>query len=262
LKDLRSMLQFVGDNAKRVGAELVGTHFALVGESEFAPVVKKIRDSNADVVLSMLVGDSTVSFFRALADAGILPRVLPVVSLSLGENELGQMGELAAAGNYVARTRFPWSDATGGDGFGTRFKKKYGAHRPISESMESAYLGVHLWAAAVEKAGTDETEKVRQALKSQELVVMGAKVRIDASNQHAWKVFQMGKITNDNTIENVKTETEALPPIPFPPPRTRGEWEQFSRALYETWDHNWANPHKPASLGGKPIKEKKRHKKK
>ena len=46
------------------------------------------------------------------------------------------------------------------------------------------------------------------------------RVHVDPSNQHAWKVFEVGKITSDNNIEVVMTGDAPLPPIPFPPPRT------------------------------------------
>ena len=245
----------IGDNVKDVGGEMVGTQFALVGELDFAAVVKKIEKAKPQVILNMLVGDSTVAFFKALSDNDISPRTLPVLSFALGENELAQMGNATPAGNYVARTRFPMQATTGDDSFVARFKKKYGAHRPVSEVMEAAYYGVHLWAAAVEKAGTEESDKVRATLKEQEYPVAGARIRVDPSNQHTWKLFQVGKILADNTIEVVKTSDDPLPPIPFPPPRTRGEWERFSTDLYKSWGENWANPAHP---GDKKKKRKKK----
>ncbi len=245
----------IADNVKEAGGEMVGTQFALVGELDFSQVVKKIEKAKPQVILNMLVGDSTVAFFKALSDNDISPRTLPVLSFALGENELAQMGSATPAGNYVARTRFPMQPGAGDDTFTARFKKKYGAHRPVSEVMEAAYYGVHLWAAAVEKAGTEETDKVRSALKEQEHAVAGARIRVDASNQHTWKLFQVGKILADNAIELVKTSDEPLPPIPYPPPRTRGEWDRFSADLYKSWGENWANPNRPGE------KKKKRKKK-
>ncbi len=245
----------ISDNVKDAGGQMVGDYFALVGELDFAAVVKKIEKSKPQVILNMLVGDSTVAFFKALSDKEISPRTLPVLSFALGENELAQMGSATPAGNYVARTRFPMQSGSEADSFVARFKKKYGAHRPVSEVMEAAYYGVHLWAAAVEKVGTEEADKVRAALKEQEFAVAGARLRVDPSNQHVWKLFQVGKILADNSIEVVKTNEEPLPPIPFPPPRTRGEWNSFSSKLYEQWGENWANPAHP---GDKKKKKKKK----
>lgn len=245
----------ISDNVKDAGGEMVGEQFALVGDLDFEAVVKKIEKTKPQVILNMLVGDSTVAFFKALSEHEISPRTLPVLSFALGENELAQMGNATPAGNFVARTRFRMEGDKSEDSFATRFKKKYGAHRPVSEVMEAAYYGVHLWAAAVEKVGTEEADKVRAALKEQEYSVAGARIRVDPSNQHTWKLFQVGKILSDNTIEVVKTSEEPLPPIPFPPPRTRGEWNSFSSKLYEEWGNNWANPAHP---GDKKHRRKKK----
>jgi urea transport system substrate-binding protein len=128
-----------------------------------------------------------------------------------------------------------------------RFKRKYGEHRAVSEVMEASYYGVFLWAAAVARAGTADNNKVREALKEKEFELGEVTIRIDASNQHAWKLFEIGKIGNGNHIEVVKTDAEAIPPIPFPGPRTRAQWASFSQSLFEKWGDNWANPLKPHS---------------
>jgi urea transport system substrate-binding protein len=235
----------VGDNVKGLGAEMVGSHYSLVGEYEFASAVKKIEKAKPSIILNMLVGDSIVAFSKALVDADITPRVLPELSFTLGENELAQLGNFSLAGNYIARTRFQPAPGDQEDSFAQRFKKKYGSHRPVSEVMEAAYYGVHLWAAAAEKAGSEDAGKVRLALKGQEFVLPGARVHVDPSTLHTWKLFQIGKITNDNGIEVIKTDEAPIPPIPFPPPRTRGEWDAFSQDLYKKWGENWANPQKP-----------------
>jgi urea transport system substrate-binding protein len=241
------------DAIREARGKIVGTHYALVGEVDFTAIVRKIEKADPQVILSMLVGDSTIAFLKALSEADITPEARPVVSLALGENELAQLGQKVLAGNYVARTRFQRlpqdkeRDQGGdkGDGFAQRFRKKYGAHRAVSEIMESAYVGVHLWAAAVERAGSEDASKVRLALKEKEYDLAGVRVRVDASNQHTWKVFEVGRITSDNTIDVVKTGDTPLPPIPFPPPRTSREWSDFAEGLHKQWGDNWANPEKP-----------------
>jgi urea transport system substrate-binding protein len=193
----------------------------------------------------MLVGDSIVAFFKELVGANITPRTLPVLSFTLGENELAQLGPVSLAGHYLARTRFPESPSTKDESFARRFRKKYGEHRQTSEIMESVYYGVLLWAAAVEKAGSEDVSRVRIALKDKEYALGGARVRVDPSNQHTWKIFEICRIISDNRLEVIKSSEAPIPPIPFPGPRTRAEWEAFSQQLYTSWGDNWANPLKP-----------------
>lgn len=238
----------VQEGIEKLGGEVVGSHYSLVGELDFAAVVKKIEASEPQVILNLLVGDSVVFFFKALVEANITSRTLPVVSFSMSENELTQVGNLSLSGNYVVRSRFPQVDPAAEDSFSRLFQEKYGKHRPVSDTMEAAYYGVYLWAAAVAKAGTVEVNAVRQALKQQEYTLGDVRISVDASTNHTWKVFQLGRLRSDNSIETIQTAEAPLPPIPFPPPRARADWESFRTALYQQWGGNWANPEKPKVL--------------
>ena len=241
----------IEDQIKSLGGEVVGTHYAVVGESQFGPVVKKIEKSHPDMIINTLVGDSVLSFFRALIEEDLTARTLPVLSFTLGENELAQLAEPVLAGHYVARTRFQTIAGSKEEPFAERFKRKYGAHRPVSEMMESAYYGVLLWAAAVQRAGSEEVNRVRLALKGQEFELGNTRIRVDPSNQHTWKILQIGQVTNDNRIDVIKTGDAPIPPLPFPGPRTHAEWQSFADALYEKWGGNWANPAKPKAKKSK-----------
>lgn len=235
----------IEDQIRTLGGEVVGTHYAVVGESSFGAVVKKIEKAHPDMIINTLVGDSVLSFFRALIEDDITARTLPVLSFTLGENELAQLSEPVLAGHYVARTRFQTVADSKEEPFAARFQRKYGTHRPVSEMMESAYYGVLLWAAAVAKAGSEEVNRVRLALRGQEFLLGNVRLRVDPSNQHTWKIFQIGQVTNDNRIDVIKTGDAPIPPLPFPGPRTHAEWQSFADSLYEKWGGNWANPQKP-----------------
>ena len=235
----------VEDHIEQLHGDVVGTHYAVVGESNFAQIVKKIEKVRPDIIINTLVGDSVLSFFRALIEEDITARTLPVLSFTLGENELAQLSEPVLAGHYVARTRFPPIADSKVEPFATRFQRKYGEHRPVSETMESAYYGVYLWAAAVQRAGSEEVNRVRLALKGQEFSLGNVRVRVDPSNQHIWKIFEIGQVRSDNKIDVIKTGDAPIPPLPFPGPRTHAEWQSFADALYEKWGGNWANPAKP-----------------
>jgi urea transport system substrate-binding protein len=241
----RAMNAIGADTVQELHGEVVGEEYALVGETQFAHIVKKIKHLKPQLIINDLVGDSNISFFRELVVAGLTPDVVPVLSFTLGENELAQLGSLSLAGQYVARTRFPLARGAQDGEFAKRFKKKYGEDRVVSELMESAYYGVLLWAAAVRKAKSEDAALVRSALLETGFDLNGIHLRLDPSTQHTYKVFQLGKITAGNTIEVIKTDEKPTRPIPFPPPRTPTEWKNFSDELYTKWGNNWSNPQKP-----------------
>ena len=54
--------------------------------------------------------------------------------------------------------------------------------------MEAGYIGVYLWKAAVEKAGTADVEKVRAAWRAASAsTAPEGKVTVDGANQHIVK---------------------------------------------------------------------------
>ena len=54
------------------GAKWVADEYLELGHSEWASVVRKIKESGADVVLSHVVGDSLVAFYREYKNQGCL----------------------------------------------------------------------------------------------------------------------------------------------------------------------------------------------
>jgi urea transport system substrate-binding protein len=191
------------------------------------------------------VGDSGISFFRALAEAEVNSIELPVLSYTTSENELAQLGNVNIAGHYVARTSFPATPGTSGDTFAARFRARYGEDSPVSEQMESSYYGVLLWAEAVRRAGTDETGRVRSALLERDFDLKGVHLRVDPSTQHTYKIFQLARITSRNTLEVFKTDDKPIKPNPFPPPRTNTDWKNWTDELYHHYGNNWSNPKLP-----------------
>jgi urea transport system substrate-binding protein len=97
----------------------------------------------------------------------------------------------------------------------------------------------------LEKAVNKDFKTELLELKWHDFALGNVSIRVDASNLHTWKLFQVGQVTPDNRISVTKTGEEPIPPVPFPAPRTRAEWQSFSDALYKKWGGNWANPAKP-----------------
>ena len=70
--------------------------------------------------------------------------------------------------------------------------------------MEAAYIGVKLWAEAVEQAGTDgRRRRFAQAMLGQKLLAPEGEVRIDPATRHAFKTPRIGQIDADGQFEVV-----------------------------------------------------------
>jgi urea transport system substrate-binding protein len=240
--------ELIKDALENTQARIVGDKFVLLSETNFTPIIKKILQLKPDVIFNLINGDSNLAFFRELRAAGVLPKDLPTISFSMGENELGQFSGINMGGDYLAWNYFESIDRKENREFVKRFKQKYGDHRGISDPMEAAYFGVHLWAQAVLAAGSDDVRAIRRSLVNQSYEAPGSLVHIDPSNNHTWKVFRLGKIVEGNRIEIEYTSDKPLAPEPFPSTRTRAQWEALLHHLYQLWGDSWVNPNRPDLL--------------
>jgi urea transport system substrate-binding protein len=199
------------------GLEPAGMVYVPLGHRQFAGAVEMILASKADCVLSTLNGDSNVAFFAALAEAGIDPEKVPVVSTSVGEDELRNLPPEHVQGHLAAWSYFQSLPGEANEGWVKRFRREFGYDRVTSDPMEAAYCLVHLWKAAVEKAGSLDTDAVRQAFRDGIAFAGPAgEIRIDPATQHTAKRFRLGRIRPDRQFDIVYESAEPIPPDPYP----------------------------------------------
>jgi urea transport system substrate-binding protein len=88
----RSANEIIKSKIDEVGGQIVGEEYKLLGEDQFEDVVKKIVETNPDVILNTINGDSNVGFFKELRKQGITPSVIPTISFSIAEDEIKYLG--------------------------------------------------------------------------------------------------------------------------------------------------------------------------
>jgi urea transport system substrate-binding protein len=225
-----------------LGGHIVGEEYLLLGSKEAKGIVRKIKAARPDVILNTLNGDTNVVFFAELRIAGVTPEGIPTVSFSIGEKELRSMNAKTMAGDYTAWNYFQAIDSSDNQEFVRRFKEKFGADRVLSDPMEAAYIGVHLWAKAARDAGSADPIAVRKAVLDQSFNAPEGIVHVDSETQHLWKTVRIGKIRPDGQFDIVWTSDSPIRPTPYPPYRTKMEWEKFLQDLYQGWGQSWANP--------------------
>lgn len=228
------------DVLKELGGTVVGEAYLPLGSSEVKPIVQEIVAADPDVIINTINGDSNIPFFRELRAGGITPANATTISLSIGEIELRHLQAAQLAGDFAAWNYFQTIDTPRNREFVQKFRSKLGPQWPVTDPMVSAYMSVRLWAAAVEKAGSFDTDKVREALR--DLAIEGPleEWRVDGATQHVYKTPRMGRITPDGRFELVSAAARPLAPVPFPPSRSRADWEKFLDDLYRGWGNRWS----------------------
>jgi urea transport system substrate-binding protein len=204
------------------GLKPAGESYTPLGHRNYKHVVEDIQKAGPDVVLSTISGDSNIAFYDALAAQGITAAKLPVVATGVGEDELRGLLPDQVVGHLAAWNYFQSVDTPRNKDFVSRFKEDRGWDRVTSDPMEAAYFQIHLWKAAVEKAGDVGVDKVREALKTGiEFDAPGGRVKIDPKTQHTYKRFRMGRVRDDRQFDIVFeardwTEPEPYPQVAFP----------------------------------------------
>jgi urea transport system substrate-binding protein len=197
------------------GMQILGEEYTPLGHTEYGPLVNKIAAAKPDAVFNTLNGDSNVAFFKQLKNAGITAAAMPVVSVSVAEEEVKGIGPEFVSGHLVAWNYYQTTTGDTNDKFVRAFKAKYGPNKVTSDPMEAGYNAVYLWAAAVTKAGTTEVEAVKTAAKGIVLDLPEGKVTIDGDNQHVFKTARIGEVLPDGQIKEVWNSGKPIEPDPY-----------------------------------------------
>ncbi|MEV5409441.1 urea ABC transporter substrate-binding protein [Thermopolyspora sp. NPDC052614] len=197
------------------GMEILGEEYTPLGHTEYSTLVNKVVEAKPDAVFNTLNGDSNVAFFKQFKSAGVTAESMPVMSVSVAEEEVKGIGVDNIAGHLVAWNYYQTTDLPANKKFVDAFKAKYGADRVTSDPMEAGYNAVYLWAEAVKKAGTTEVEAVKKAAGGIALERPEGMVTIDGENQHMFKTARIGVIEPDGLIKEVWNSGKPIKPDPY-----------------------------------------------
>jgi urea transport system substrate-binding protein len=226
-KILRAFLK-----SKGVAEKDIDEKYTPFGHSDYQTIVadiKKFSQGGKTAVISTINGDSNVPFYKELGNAGLKAKDVPVVAFSVGEEELRGVdtkplvGHLAAW-NYFMSIKNPTNEA---------FIKEWSAYakakgipghkdKPLTnDPMEATYIGIHMWAQAVEKAKSTNVDAVRQAVGFQKFrAPSGFAIEMDAKNHHLHKPVFIGEVKADgqfNVVWKTPGPVKAQPWSPYIP---------------------------------------------
>jgi urea transport system substrate-binding protein len=210
-KILRAFLK-----AKGVADADIMEEYTPFGHSDYQTIIANIKKFSSagkkTAVVSTINGDSNVPFYKELGNAGLSAKDVPVVAFSVGEEELRGVdtkplvGHLAAW-NYFMSVKSPAN---------TEFTKKWAAYakaknipghkdKPLTnDPMEATYIGINMWAQAVAKAKSTDTDKVVAAMAGQTFKAPGGFTStMDKENHHLHKPVFIGEVKADGQFNVV-----------------------------------------------------------
>lgn len=211
----RTANQIIKAYAGANGMEIVGEEYTPLGNTEYATVVNKLQAAQPDFVFNTLNGDSNVAFFKQMSNVGMDAASMPTLSVSIAEEEVRGIGVENLEGHLVAWNYYQTTDTPENEEFVAAYKARYGDDRVTADPIEAAYVQVHLWALAVEKAGTTDVEAVKEASKGLSFDAPEGTVTIHDENQHISKTARIGVVGPDGLIEEIAGSDGPIDPDPY-----------------------------------------------
>jgi urea transport system substrate-binding protein len=202
--------------AKENGIEIKGEDYTPLGSTDFSTIVNKVRSADADAVFNTLNGDSNVAFFREYRNVGLTPQQMPVVSVSIAEEEVGGIGVQNVIGQLTAWNYYQTIDTPVNNAFVKAYKDFVkDPKKPTSDPMEAAYVSVYLWKNTVEKAKSFDVAAIQENADGVSFDAPEGKVTIDGENHHITKTARIGEIRPDGLIYTIWESKGPIDPDPY-----------------------------------------------
>jgi len=142
---------------EKVKKEVVGREFPPVGTKDFASYIAKIRQSKAEGVYLVLVGQDASIFLRQAHEFGVTRETKPIMEILELEN-MKAVGD--AMEGAIGSSRYPFTlDTPRNREFVKRFHDFHGVYPDMFDG--ETYEGLEWLVQVIQKAGTaDDVEKV------------------------------------------------------------------------------------------------------
>lgn len=213
----RTANMIIGAQVKSAGLNVAGEEYAAMDQTDFAAIIAKIEAVKPDVIVNTLNGTGNVSFFKQMAEKNYDASSYMTMSFSIAEEEVAAIGADILKDHLVSWNYYQTTETPENKKFVAAYKEMFGEARVTSDPAEAAYDAVYLWKAAVEKAGSFETEDVLAAVATGEISFKApeGEVVIDGENQHLSKPVRIGKVGADGLITEVYATDGPVAPDPY-----------------------------------------------
>ncbi|MEI7056579.1 urea ABC transporter substrate-binding protein [Nocardioides sp. CCNWLW239] len=211
----RTANKIIEQYAAANGIKVLGEEYQPLGSTDFGTVVDKVKAAGADAVFNTLNGDSNVAFFKEYKGKGLTASAMPVLSVSIAEEEVPGVGVGNLEGQYTAWNYYQTIDSPANKEFVADFKAANGAKAVTSDPMEAAYTSLHLWKGMVEKADSFAVEDVIDAAGGVTYDAPEGTVEVDGENHHIAKTALIGQVNSEGLIDTVWSSDKPIEPDPY-----------------------------------------------
>jgi len=183
------------------GGTMAGEEFIPLGVSQFSQTIQNIQKSQADFVVTLLVGAAQASYYEqaAAADVG-----LPMASsVNVGQGyEHKRFNPPSLANMYVTTNYIEEIDTPESKAFVEKFREAYPDEPYINQEAANSYIAMNLYKQMVERAGSTDREALRKVIAEGDVCFDGpsGNVCLDPKSQHMSHTIYLAKVGEDHSI--------------------------------------------------------------
>jgi branched-chain amino acid transport system substrate-binding protein len=205
----RNVLKAARERIEAGGGKVLGEDYIPITATDAPELVTKTIASKADAVFEVVILPASVPYIKGIVDGGyeglIAGTLFDETVISLfGKQAQGLIG----AQDFFQKV----SDPVTAEKFAAFTKANPKA--PFGSALNSPawYRGIHLWKAAVEKAGSTDLAKVNEAMDSASSdALIGGPAKMVPGTRHAELTLYLGEMQGDGSVK-VLEDLGAQPP--------------------------------------------------
>ncbi|WP_273523406.1 urea ABC transporter substrate-binding protein [Rhodosalinus sediminis] len=189
--------QIVDEN----GGTMVGEEFIPLGVSQFSQTIQNIQESEADFVVTLLVGAAQASYYEQAASANVDLPMASSVNVGQGYEHKRftppSLSQMHVTTNYIEEIDTPESQA-----FVEKFRAMFPDEPYINQEAANSYIAMNLYKQLVERAGTTEHDALREVIAEGDVCFDGpsGNVCLDPQSQHMSHTIFLAKVEEDHSI--------------------------------------------------------------
>lgn len=167
-----------------VGGSIAGEEYTPFNVKDFTATVRKIEASGAKIMILDVVGADAITFVKQFTAAGVKAK-MRLAWLGYSENYLSGLSPEESEGILTVANFIPTLDKPETKAFAAKVKARFGDTAVVSNTVDAHYMLARFFIEAVKKAGSDDKEKIIDAIGGQTLQSGNGMVTMRAEDRHA-----------------------------------------------------------------------------
>ncbi len=194
-------------------AQFIGREEAPLGTTDWSAIIQRLATAAPDVAFIFVAGNDLVTFLKQFFDFGLNGKT-QLAFTYFQEEVTPSIAEEYRAGHLSTNTWFLSYKSPETDKFLQGYYGVAGKGTLVTMFGEGTYDAIKMWAAAVQKAGTLDTEKVIDALEGASFKAPQGEIKIDPKTHHAAVRSLIAESTKDPNNFKILADLGIVDPKP------------------------------------------------